>query len=287
MKYSLLIILSLQSLILSAQNPELDQSRYEAAAEWLDSKLNYIYFDSEDQRWWKNTFYVNENKEVTIKHISSDRPNTANISDKNYTIRTFKIQDIDPNSLKVSNVKKSRGRIVKGKMLELRTFGYQNLISKTINNRKASSTSYLFLSFPTAVTDSISDYAEVVRDKFKEAIAASTQIYPSDYEHDVERVLKILTGEFQSDGGKTWKTRLIQPHVLELDRGNGDTEFFGYDTNDHRFYLLTLSSQGIDIQHFKLAEKDKLILSDEQGNDSFLIGNLNIIKIQGEEYFRQ
>ena len=270
-----------------AQSPEENQAIIQSAIDWLDSKLNYIYYDNTNQKWWNNTFYVNENNKTTVKHISSDRPNTTNMNDKTYIIRTFRIQDINPNSLKITKINESRGRIVKGDMLEMRTFGFQDLIHKTINNRKASSTSFLFLSFPETLIDSLSTYVEIVKEKFKEAIWASTQIYPSSYENDLERVLSILTGTYQSADGAIWNTELIYPNVLELDRGEGIIEYFGYNTEKRQFYLVSILTQGISEQCFHLKGETKLVLSSEQNQEAFVIGNQNSFTLDGQEFFRQ
>ncbi|WP_420318036.1 hypothetical protein [Ekhidna sp.] len=270
-----------------AQTPQQDDVIYKSAIDWLNGKLNYVYFDSKGQQWWKNTFYANEDKQITIKHIVSEKPNTAHIENKTYTIRTFNIQDINPNSLKITDIKKTRGRIVEGQMLELRTFNFQDLIHKKINNRKASSTSFLFLSFPKDITDSIANYAEIVKVKFEEAIWATTQIYPSDYEHDIDRIISVLTGSFQTKEGAIWKTELVRPHVLKLDRGNGNIEYFGYDNNDHRFYLITITAQGIVEQHFTLENDELLILSGEDNPAVFEITNQNAFKFLNRLFFRQ
>ncbi|WP_425392569.1 hypothetical protein [Ekhidna sp.] len=283
----ILLISAFSSNLGFGQTSQDDEVRYQSAIDWLDGKLNYVYFDSKGQKWWKNTFYANENKQITIKHISSDKPNTAHIEDKTYTIRTFNLQDINPNSLKITDIKKSRGRIVEGEMLELRTYSFQDLIHKTINNRKASSTSFLFLSFPEDITDSIANYAEIVKTKFEEAIWASTQIYPTDYEHDIDRIITVLTGSFQTEEGAIWNADLVRPHVLKLDRGNGDIEYFGYDNNDHRFYLITITAQGVVEQHFTLENGPLLILSGEDNSVVFEITNQNAFKFLNRMFFRQ
>lgn len=270
-----------------AQSPEEDEVNYQAAIDWLENKLNYLYYDDVGEQWWNNTFYANDEKQITLKHIASKTPNTGYIKSKTYTIRTFQIQDINPSSLKITDIKASKGRIVKGKMLELRTFDYQELIHKTINKRRASSTSFLFLSFPEVDEDSESTIAEIVREKLKEAIWASTQIYPSDYEHDIDRVVKVLTGSFLSESGNVWKAELMESHVLKLDRGMGKIEYFGYDTSDHHFYLLSIGSEGVKKQHFDLNNELQIHLASDDNPKAFTISNQNVFTYNGEKYFRQ
>lgn len=270
-----------------SQTSEEDEVRFKAAVDWLDSKLNYIYHDNSSNKWWNNTFYINDKKEVTIKHIASNRVNTANIKDKTYTIRTFQIQEINPKSLKIVDIEESRGRLVKGQMLELRTFSFKEAIHKSINNRRASSTSFLFLSFPETLIDTVSNYAEIVKQKFEEAILASTQLYASHDQSDIKTTMNALTGNFQSDDGKTWITENVQSNVLSLKRENGMIEYFGYDPNDEKFYLISLSDQGAKKQLFELDDGPKLNLSTQEGSEKIYIKTNNSFSIGGKDYFRQ
>lgn len=280
------LVLLLIPVLAFAQSPEEDEVKLKSALDWLESKLNYLYYDNSDGRWWTNTFYVNENNEVTIKHIVSDRPNTANIRDKTYTIRRFQIQDINPRSLKITDIEESRGRVVKGQMLELRTYGFQDLIHKSINNRRASSTSFLFLSFPESLIDSLSNYAEVVKSKFEEAILASTQLYAAGDESDIQSVFEVLAGEYKSINGNMWNARSVKDNVLKVDRDNGLIEYLGFDSIVMKFYYLSISSQGMQRQNLDFKESNRLWLSNEDGLEIH-IDTPNSFTFGGVEFFRQ
>lgn len=286
MKIRISYLLLFLSPFISAGQAEDDKVKLQSALDWLDSKLNYIYYDSKGEQWWTNTFYANEEGEITIKHIVSKRPNTANIKNKTYTIRRFQIEDINPKSLKINQVEESSGRIVKGQMLELRTYGFSESIHKVINNRKASSTSFLFLSFPENLIDSLSNYGEVVKQKLEEAISASTQLYSTNSEDDIETVLSVLEGKFQSQDGN-WTSEKVFPNTLKLDRGNQAIEYFGYDPNEKQFYLLTLSDQGLKKQVFKLNSDQRIHLTDPETKQSLLIETSNSFNLNGKVYFRQ
>ncbi|MEO9482098.1 MAG: hypothetical protein ABJG47_01545 [Ekhidna sp.] len=269
------------------QSPAEDEIRFQAAVEWLENKLDYIYYDNAGEQWWTNTFYINKSNEITIKHIASDRPQTSNIKDKTYTIRKFRIQDINPSNLKVTEIKESRGRIVKGQMLELRTYDFQDLIHKSINNRKASSTSFLYLSFPETLIDSLSNYAEIVKSKFEDAISASIQIYSSDKNKNIETVFQVLLGSYQSINGTKWESENIKPHVLKVDRGNGKIEYFGYNAEDSNFYLLSISEEGLKISDFSILEGERIKLLSQPKSDSIQIDTPHSFKMGGQTFFRQ
>ncbi|WP_424961933.1 hypothetical protein [Ekhidna sp.] len=277
---------SLFSSVMLAQSPEQDEILFQSAMDWLDSKLNYVYYDDVGEKWWSNTFYINNDREVTIKHIASDKPNTANIRSKTYTIRTFRIQDINPKSLKITEVAKTKGRLVKGKMLELRTYGFQDLIHKTINNRRGSSTSFLFLSFPEVLNDSISNYAEIVKQKLEQAILASTKVYPKNAEGDIKTIFTILEGDFKSDEGQPWNVQKVKPDVLKIDQGTGNIEYFGFDQDQQQFYLLDINSEGVKIQFYVMSNEGNLSLSSTE-ETVFTFHTLHSFSFKGKRFFRQ
>ena len=171
-------------------------------------------------------------------------------------------------------------------MLELRTFGFQELIHKTINNRRGSSTSYLFLSFPEVLTDSISDYAEIVRSKLEIAINASTRLYPRDNENDIETILSILTGSFESDGSIEWTGTLIQENVLKVEGAKGLIRYFGYDKNKEQFYTVEITSEQMKTQYLTLEAKDqyRLKLGEETVMEFY---SLHSFSYRNQDYFRK
>ncbi|WP_421764485.1 hypothetical protein [Ekhidna sp.] len=286
MRLLVILITSITFLPVKSQNLEDDEVRFKSAIDWLDTKLNYIYYDDVGEKWWTNTFYVNENKEVTLKHIASKNPNTANIRNKTYTIRTFQIQNINPESLKISDVKKTKGRIVKGKMLELRTFGFQNLIHKTINGKRASSTSFLYLSFPRVLEDSISNYAEIVKEKFQEAIISSTQIYPFGDSRDIATIFSCLQGNFISVNGEPMTiTEKIQG-VYKIKNAADHIQYFGFNNEREQFYLLKINSNGTETMFFDLDRNTQLSLQLD-GLEVFSFHTLNSFSFNGLKFYRK
>ena len=286
MTFRVLALLFVVPFVSTAQSPEEDEVNFQSAVDWLDSKLNYIYYDEVGEKWWNNTFYVNDKKEITIKHISSSRPNTANIQDKTYTIRTFRIQDINPQSLKVTDIKDTKGRLVKGKMLELRTFGFQDLIHKTINKRRGSSTSFLFLSFPEVLNDSLRNYADLVKEKFEQAIVASTQIYAAKDDSDIETIFTSLSGSYETADGQKWELEQILKNVLKIKTGEKAIQYFGFNENQKQFYLLEITSSGFDYTYFQLKDEGMLSLTSDS-TIVFQFNTLNSFKFKELTFFRK
>ncbi|NQZ78198.1 MAG: hypothetical protein HRT61_19145 [Ekhidna sp.] len=286
MRLLLSIITIFYTCLLSGQSTGQDSVLYQSSLEWLDTKLNYEYYDGEGEKWWKNTFYINEDGLVTIKHISSDKRNTAKMKEKTCIIRTFRLEDINPGSIKISSVEKSQGRIAKGQMLELRTFANKKSIQKTINNKKGSSTSFLNLSFPKTSNDSISNRAETVKEKLTQAINAKTRIHSFDNSKDFETIFSVLQGTFQSDDGTTWKSNLQMSKVLKIEHVNDNIKYLGYDTIQNECYFLEIGTDGMI--RYDLTKRSDSTLSLLKDEEVFLdLNTINSFKYQGKVFFRQ
>ena len=272
---------------LFSQMSEDDEVTYQAAIDWLDSKLNYVYYDEVSGKWWKNTFYINDKKGVTIKHISSDKPNTANIRNKNYTIRTFNLTDINPYNISISEEEDSKGRIVKGKVLEIRTLDGKKSINKKINTRKGSSTSFLFFSFPEFLNDSLANYAEVVKAKLTEAIVSSTKVYATNQTENFENIFALLGGKFRNEAGEKWVGKQLFPNTLKIISNDDVQTFFGYDHSIKQFYLTSIKNEGVKTIYYELVDGNKLHLTEVDGTSNILIETLNSFKMDGISYFRE
>ena len=283
-----LLILLVSTSQLFAQSPADDEVVFNSAVDWLNSKLDYLYYDEYNENWWNNTFYMNENKEVTIKQISSKTPQTANIKNKNYTIRQFKIEDINPYNIQIKEVDESMGRFVKGKLLEIRTFSEQRKIHKTINNRRATSTSFLHLSFPKILTDTLVNYPELVKSKLYDAVISATKVYSSGNTSDKETILKVMEGKFQADSsGDQLVAEKVFDNVLQIEVANA-ISYFGYDSGKGQFFLNTISAAGVKTDYYRLKDDNQIILeSISDPENTILFDTLNSFRLNGNWYFRQ
>ena len=279
-------IIVLSSNHIFGQSPAEDKVTFESAVDWLNTKLDYIYYDH-NGHWWNNTFYMNENNVVTIKQISSKTPQTANIKNKNYTIRKFKIEDINPFTIQIKDVAESTGRFVKGQLLEIRTFSDQRNIHKTINNRKATSTSFLHLSFPTALTDTLVNYPQLVKEKLLEAVISSTKVYYKNPEANRELIFDIIEGQFQSESGLNWESKMVLDNVVQLNSSDS-ISYFGYDEGRDLYYTNILHPGGVETDYYQLKEDTKLMLvhSTDDGK-SIVFDTHNSFQLNGEWYYRQ
>lgn len=287
MKSCLIFILILYALVGFGQTASDDSITFHSAIDWLQSKLDYVYYDEVSEKWWTNTFYINEEKVVTIKQISSKTRITANINAKNYTIRTFRIQDINPYTMDIKEIKEPTGRFVKGQLLEIRTFDGEPKIHKSINNRKATSTSYLHLSFPSSLTDSLTDYPTLVKKKLYEAIVSSTKIYPSDDEENYRLIMHTLKGHYHAENGEKWISEERFPGIIKFETDEKEL-FFGFDKAKNQYYLSTIAANGIHTDYFNLKKSDQLELVDSTNpGNTILFQSINSFRLNGHWFYRQ
>lgn len=272
-----------------SQSDEDDELTFQSAIEWLDRKLNYIYFDEVSQKWWLNKFYVNEKKEVTVKNIFTNKPRSANIKEKVYLIRKFDIKTINPYNIEIREVYSNQGRIVKGKVLELTTFAHQRSVHNTVDGRRGSDVSFVQISFPSFMTDSIADYAELVQSKFKEAIIASTKVYAVDnVEENKNKILNIMQGKFSSDNDEAITATKKYSNVISIDLGTESQNYFGFSPSDSLFYFSTISDQGSATKNYQLVQTEKLILRNVKDSSDFIeFTTLNSFRLEGKVYYRE
>ena len=284
-KLAYILLLVLTSAI-HAQSKADDEVQFNSAVDWLNSKLDYIYYDDNNEKWWNNNFYINEERVVTIKQISSKTPQTAKIKEKTYTIRKFHIEDINPYNIQIKVVEEGQGRFVKGKLLEIHTFDNQPKIAKTLNNRKATSTSFLHLSFPKVLTDSLANYPELVKEKLYQAVIASTKVYPNEGSNK-EQILEILEGKFKSEEtNQLWVSDQLYPNVLKIESENS-MMFFGYDEQRDQYFLNTINQLGVEVFYFQLVKDLKLILENtEKPESKILFATKHSFCINGEWFYR-
>ena len=283
-----ILLISLTATRIFAQSPAEDKVRFNSAVDWLNTKLDYLYYDNNNGNWWNNSFYMNESREVTIKQISSKTPQTAKIKNKNYTIRKFRIEDINPYTIQIKEVDESMGRFVKGQLLEIHTFSDKKNIHKTINNRKATSTSFLHLSFPTSLTDTLVNYPQLVKEKLYEAVISTTMVYASNPDGNKQTIMEIMEGSFQREtDNKAWVSERVFENIFKIEQENAYA-FFGYDTGRDQFYLNRVSSEGVATDFFRLKDGIHLILESTTDPDyTIFFETKNSFQLNGDWYFRK
>ncbi len=274
--------------ILAAQSASDDESTVQEAVEWLNTKLNYTYHDGHAQKWWINKFYVNEQKEVTIKNTLTGNPRSASIREKTFHTRTFKLQDINPYQIKISEIEKDQGRIVKGKLIDMRTFGRKRNIHHKINDRAGTDVSFVQISLPTFLIDSIADYAESVQAKLQEAIIASTRVYASEnIQENKVKIFETMSGSFMNDEGDEIQTTPKFENVISLS-SNDSENYFVYSPADNLFYLTSISNEGVMSKKYQLATGDRIILQNvENAEDVIGLETANSFTFSGKLFYRK
>lgn len=282
-----LLIVLLPALCYSQPN-EQDELVFESAVEWLNRKLNYIYHDGTAQKWWVNSFFVNDQKEVTFKNVYTSNPRSVTIHEKVYHARIFKMSDINPYQISIRDIPKNQGRIVKGKLLELKTVDLEKNIRHTINERTGTPVSFVQISFPTIMIDSISDYAEIVKNKFQEAIIAATKVYATNnFIQNKQRMIKIMTGSFMSEDGMEMESSKRFDNVLSISITDSEN-YLVFNPSDNLFYLTNISNNGVSFETFSMVENEKILLQNTKNPDDIIsIETENSFMFRGKLFYKK
>lgn len=286
MKKFFCLSLLFSSFLSWSQPNESDELAFTLASEWLNKKLNYIYHDGAAQKWWVNRFTINDKKEVTIKNILTANPRSASIQEKTFHTRTFKVEDINPYLLNIREIEKNQGRVVKGKLLELKTYGNRKSVHHRINNLRGTDVSFVQISFPSFMLDSISDYAETVQLKFREAIIAATKVYATeDFESNKSKLFEILDGSFESEDGSSLQIVRRFDNVLAIKEENSDN-FLYFNPSNNQFEFTSVTSDGVASSNYQLIDEERITLKNTQSEDTITIETISSFWFAGRLYYR-
>jgi hypothetical protein len=289
MKKLLTYIILIIPVISFCQPTEEDENQFRLAIDWLENKLTYNYYDPVSQKWWLNSFYVNDEKDVIIKNIRTSSPNSVNVKEREFHQRSFNIKDINPNRITINEAKTNHGRIVKGKRLELHTFGNRKDIHHKINNRSGTDLPFFQFSFPNSISDSISVYANDVKAKMAEAIISITKIYASqNFEDNKQKILSILNGTFKSTEGKVIEAERKFEHVILLSISEDSENYFGFLPNEDLFHVTSISDDGVESKRYQFGKGSKLILQNmDDPEDQIEFETSYSFKMYGNLYYRE
>jgi len=289
MQKALIYPLIVLSPVLSFSQPnEQDELIFQSAVDWLNRKLEYIYYDEVSQKWWLNRFYVNKEKEVTIKNTHTSHPRSVSIKEKTFHTRGFKIQNINPYQISLRKIERNQGRIVKGTLLELKTVDNRKDIHQKINERTGTDVSFVQISLPSFMTDSIPNFAESVQAKLKEAIIAVTKVYASgSLEENKNKIFEIMVGSYENDNGEEMQGTKKFDNVISLGGGTSEN-YFVFTPADKFFYLTSLSSEGVTFKKYQLIQDEKIVLQNiESTEDLITFETLNSFTFNNQLYYRK
>ena len=184
-RFLVLLFLITSAVVMSkAQTVEQDSSDFGATMDWLERKLTYNYFDPTNQQWWVNVIQKKENGAYTIKNIAAKHP--EHVTEKIYHQRTFFMWDLNPKTVSVSEVPKDLGRFIKGKLVRLEGFKGENKILNTKDGRRGSSVSYIHISIPEFLEDSLQGYSLQVKEKLATALYLNARVFNTGMKRKIE-----------------------------------------------------------------------------------------------------
>lgn len=247
-----LIILCVGHTLL-AQNKYEDSLRLESTIEWLEDKLTYNYYNESDDEWWINRFTFNESSEtVTIKNIAS--PHLEAVSDKTYLQLNFRLEELNPYTIQVSETESNTGRLVKGKTIRIGAF--DKSIKRVKNGRLSTNQSFIYLSIPSFLEDSAQNYSETIAQKLEEVIRLSTRVYNQDHKSNMNSLKRMLHGQFVEESGTRWVVNNLFDNVIELTVSSKTNELVAKHVISLGDQLEVTSISNAGLEQHQLERKD-------------------------------
>lgn len=262
--------------------------------QWLERKLTYNYYDPTNEKWWVNVIHVKENGAYTIKNIAVKHP--KNVTKKTYHQRTFFMWDLNPRTVTISDVPSDLGRFVKGKLIRLEGFKGEKKVGTKKNGRRGSRVSYIHISIPAFLEDSVQEYSMKVKEKLAAAISLNARLFKtSNKEDNINATFNTFKGSYVSEDSTSYMNfekiaaMLVRFTIRENSRIQVGT--IGYEEERNSIFYFRASSEGYLIRQLKFDEKTRnLILKDDEGDSIYVIGRNTIeFSINGEKirFFRQ
>ncbi len=279
-KTNILFILLLFAIKANAQIKLIDSAEFKQSIFFLERKLNYDYFSSDQKMWWINKLnYDSKNNKITIKNISTKSP--GKILGKKYIVNSVSLSDLNPYNIQHTKTSETDGRFIKGQLISLHTVKGKSLVQKEINGRLAGKTSFIYLSFPEFMNEG-SQVTDSVFAAFQKIIVYSTTIYnQTDSSKNFNTIYDCLLGnhQYQDINGPVKRYgEKINDFAFAFedyqDRKKIRDVFFGYDPKIQKFYEFSIEINGYQtLNYFTLMGGENLILQSEDENTKIWFAN--------------
>ncbi|MCP4461131.1 MAG: hypothetical protein GY816_24385, partial [Cytophagales bacterium] len=246
-----------------------------------------------NEKWWVNVIQAKDNGSYTIKNIAAKHP--EHVTEKIYHQRTFFMWDLNPKTVSVSDVPNDLGRFVKGKLVRIEGFKGENKIATRKDGRVGSMVSYIHISIPNFLEDSVQGYSLKVKEKLSNALYLNARVLnTNNIEENVDLSFKTFRGNYVSEDSTTYlnfeifNKRLVRFKLkknMKIEVGT-----IGYDEEQEVIYYFQASGNSHIIRRFKFDEEARdLKLREESGDGIYVIGRNTIeFSINGktERFFR-
>ena len=276
-----------------SQTAEQDSSSFEAAMKWLERKLTYNYYDPTNQQWWVNVIQARDNGAYTIKNIAAKHPN--HVTEKVYHQRTFFLWDLNPKKVVVSEIPTDLGRFVKGKLIRMEGFKGEKKISTKKDGRVGSRVSYIHISIPIFLEDSLQEYAPKVAAKLSDALYLNARLFnANDTEDNLNSTFKTFRGNYVSEDSTSYLDfEVIGERLIRFTVSSENHKQFGtigYDEKKEVVFYFLSTAESYLLREFKFdLQSRNLILRDESEDLIYVIGRNTlefIIEGKKTKFFR-
>ena len=267
-----------------AQSYEEDQARLKETMDLLISRLTYSYYNPKTDEYWNNRLFYNaKDKSITIKNVSTDKPNSTK---RNKILdHTVQITHLNSASITVENIDESKGRRVQGKEIKIRTIGDKREIQRSFNGRSSLKEAILDISIPKHYEDSIGHLANSLKEYFATAIDLASRVYVAEHVTDnVNTILDIFHGSFEGSNGAIRTYNTILHNAFEGDEAINkslvEKEIIGYDEEDQTFFRWAIHEHDASEIKLSLVSSNNITLQSPDGSYKLIIIGINDFAIE-------
>ena len=264
----------------SSQTVEQDSSSFDATMQWLERKLTYNYYDPTNEQWWVNVIQAKDNGAYTIKNIAAKHPEI--VTEKIYHQRTFFMWDLNPRTVSVTDVPKDLGRFVKGKLVRLEGFKGENKVATRKDGRVGSMVSYIHISIPIFLEDSVQGYSLRVKEKLSNALYLNARLFNMNaLEENVALTFKTFRGNYLSEDSTSNLSFEVLSDNLVRFKLSKDAQIevgtIGYDSNMEKIYYFLAATDRHIFNYFSFDQDARDLIWKAEGDDQIHVVGRNTI----------
>lgn len=279
MRILLLVFSLFGCLIIQAQSVTEDSVTAESAFKWVERKLTFNYYDPTNQNWWVNRLHKNDDGSVTLINIAAEHP--EKVLEKMYHLRRFFLYDINPNATTVVEIPKDQGRFVKGRIVRLQGFGDENKIATKKDGIVGSNVSFIHISVPAFLEDSLQNYAFELKDRIQQLLTLDARLVKSgDEKKDRLAILNAWKGNYvNEDSTQHIFMEVVDPGHIRYEWKTQDAHWygqFGFDSTAKTFFFFRSSADKALFQEYIIDPESKELLLTSETDQIHVMGRNTI-----------
>lgn len=241
--------------------------------------MTFNYFDPTNQHWWVNRIQANGDGSYVIKNIAAKHPDK--VLEKVYHNRRLNLFDLNPNAMSIINLPSDQGRFVKGKIVRAECFTDEKPIQVIKDGRAGSKVGFIHIAVPEILLDSVSTYAEDLKNNLAKAAFLNARLYnANNIEDNISAAFRAFRGKYVSEDSTAFidfevvNVGLVRFIYKKENRVSYGT--IGYDVDRNVVFVFLAGNKDYVHNDFTFNEATRELILENESSSVHVIGRNTI-----------